>query len=296
MTTSNTTQEASHPTGFKTGFAVLVGRSNAGKSTLLNSLVGTKVAITSPKPQTTRNALQGIVHDPRGQIIFVDTPGIFTKVPDIMTSKLNAAATSSLEDIDVVIYVVDPTRHIGDEEKAIHRMVSLIKKPKIMVLNKSDMKRPFLHEYMTWAPEFDQIFEVSALDMKNIDDLKKVIIDYLPEGAPIYPEGQLTNLTNDFWLSELIREKIFLVMHEEVPYTVMVQIEENAKRENGMRYIKANILTTAPRYKKMIIGAGAHVIKRIGSMVRSELEAVTGEKVFLDLEVQVDEWWDERFA
>jgi GTP-binding protein Era len=280
----------------KVGFAVLVGRSNVGKSTLLNTLVGTKIAITTPKPQTTRNALQGVIHDERGQIIFVDTPGIFTQVPDILTKKLNDAARSSLEDIDVVLYVVDPTRHVGDEEKVIHKLVSTINKPKFLVLNKSDLTKPYEHEYLAWKDEFDEVFEVSALNNKNLTALKNAIFEKLPIGEEVYPLGQLTNITNEFWLSELIREKVFMQMHEEIPYSVMVDIEENSIRENGMRYIRAAILTTAPRYKKMIIGEGAKKIKTIGSMVRKELEAISGEKIFLDLEVNVDERWNERFA
>lgn len=279
----------------KSGVAVLIGRSNAGKSTLLNSLVGTKVAIATPKPQTTRHVIHGVLHEPRGQIVFVDTPGIFTRIPDLLTSKLNEKAKDALEGIDVVLYVADPSRHVGDEEKAVHRVVKTAKSPKILVLNKSDLERPYIDEYLAWKDDFDEIIEVSGLDAKNLKTLVDLIFAHLPIGEPLYPEGQLTGAENKFWLEELIREKVFLKMHEEVPYTVTVEVEENATRENGAVYIRAAILTTSPRYRKMLIGAGGRTIKSIGSAVRKELEAVTGQKTYIELYVRVEEKWQERF-
>ncbi len=279
----------------KSGLVVLVGRSNVGKSTLMNALVGTKVAITSPKPQTTRHVIQGVIHDPRGQIVFADTPGIFAHVPDQLTSKLNEKARDALDGIDLVLYVVDPTRHVGDEEKSVHRMVQHVTTPKILVLNKSDQDRPYIDEYLAWKDEFTAAVDVSALQGKHLQPLVDAIFDLLPEGEPLYPEGQLTNLENRFWFAELIREKVFLALHEEVPYTTTVEVEEVARRANGVLYVKGAILTTSPRYKKMIIGAGGRVIKRIGSQTRKELELVSGGKVFIDLEVRVEERWQERF-
>ncbi len=279
----------------KSGVAVLVGRSNVGKSTLLNSLVGTKIAITSPKPQTTRHMIHGIIHDPRGQVVFVDTPGVFAKVPDLMTQKLNEKARASLDGVDVVLYVVDPTRHIGEEEKIVKRMVDVIKQPKILVINKSDLKRPYLDEYLVWDKDFDRVIEISALDNKNLRQLVDIIFEKLPVGPELYPTGQLTDLTNNFWLEELIREKIFLVMHQEIPYSVTVEVEENITREDGTHYVKADILTSALRYKKMLIGHGGQRVKQIGQMVRKELELVSGKKAYLDLDVRVDERWGERF-
>ncbi len=279
----------------KSGLAVLIGRSNAGKSTLLNSLVGTKVAIATPKPQTTRHVIQGILHDPRGQIVFVDTPGIFTQIPDLLTTKLNAKAKDALEGIDVVLYVADPSRHVGDEERAVYRVVKSAEGTKILVLNKSDIDRPYIDEYLAWSDDFDAVIEVSALNAKNIKELVDMIFERLPEGEPLYPEGQLTGVENKFWLEELIREKIFLKMHQEVPYTTTVEVEEMATRENGVVYIKASILTTSPRYRKMLIGAGGLAIKSIGQAVRKELELVSGKKTYIDLDVRVEERWQERF-
>ncbi len=279
----------------KAGLAVLIGRSNAGKSTLLNSLVGTKVAIATPKPQTTRHVIQGVLHDPRGQIVFVDTPGIFTQIPDLLTSKLNEKAKDALEGIDIVLYVADPSRHVGDEERAVYRVVKSATSAKILVLNKSDLERPYIDEYLAWADDFEAVIEVSGLNARNLKALVDMIFERLPEGEPLYPEGQFTAAENKFWLEELIREKIFLKMHQEVPYTTTVEVEEMVTRENGTVYIKASILTTSPRYRKMLIGAGGLAIKSIGQAVRKELEMVTGQKTYIELDVRVEERWQERF-
>lgn len=279
----------------KAGMAVLIGRSNVGKSTLLNALVGTKIAIATPKPQTTRQVIHGVVHDPRGQIVFVDTPGIFLHGPDKITASLNKKAQDALTGIDVLLYVVDPTRHVGDEELTVHRLVSKITIPKILVLNKSDMRRPYIDEYLAWSGEFDAVLEVSAIREKGLKPLIDAILEKLPEGEPLYPEFQLTNVDNATWLAELVREKVFLAMHDEIPYRTTVKVEEIADRPDGTRYIKAAVLTTSQRYKQMIIGAGAHTIRKIGQNARQELEAALGKKVYLDLEVRVEERWEEGF-
>jgi GTP-binding protein Era len=280
----------------KNGLAVMIGRSNVGKSTLLNSLIGTKVAITTHKPQTTRHIIHGVLNDPRGQAVFVDTPGIFKQVPDALTAKLNEKAKDALQDIDVILYVVDPTRHVGDEEKIVRRLIAGSPAPKFLIVNKSDGKRPFLDEYLAWSDEFDGVFDVSALKNRNTNRLVDAIFERLPESdEPFYPPDQLTNMDNKFFLSELVREKIFLAVHDEVPYTVNVEITETERRDNGVWYVAADVITSADRYKKMIIGSGGRQIKEIGQAVRKELETVTGDKVFLDLNVRVDANWQNRF-
>ncbi len=279
----------------KSGFAVLVGRSNVGKSTLLNALVGTKVAITTPKPQTTRLPIHGILSTEEGQAVFVDTPGIFQKSRDRLTKKLLEAVTQSLKDVDVVVYVVDPTRAIGDEEKYVLRIVEAIEKPKLLVINKSDLRnKPYLGHYRDLAPKFSEVLEVSALNGTHVKALAQAILQHLPEGEPFYPEFQFTNLPNEQWVAELIREKLFLRLRQEVPYSVHVVVEEMERRENGTIYIKATVLTTEERYQRMIIGRGGRGIKEIGQSTRNELEAVTGAKVYLDLTVEVDPHWVER--
>jgi GTP-binding protein Era len=279
----------------KSGFAVLIGRSNVGKSTLLNALIGTKVAITTPKPQTTRQAIQGVIHDPRGQIVIVDTPGIFTQVPDNLTAKLNEIARRSLKDIDLIVYVVDPTRHIGDEEKIVHGLVSAATCPKILVINKSDLFGPYADEYRAWSKEFDVVLEISAAKGHNLIALKDKLFDLAPIGEKFYPEEILTNLDREFRIAELIREKVFLHLHDEVPYSTTVEVDEVTEKENGILYVRARIITNAKRYRGMIIGRDGRTIKAIGQAVRKEMEMITNRKVFIDLEVEVEEKWQERF-
>lgn len=278
----------------KSGLVVLVGRSNVGKSTLLNALVGTKVVITSPKPQTTRHVIHGVINDPRGQIVFADTPGVFRHMNDPLTARLNDKVRDSVTGVDAVIYVVDATRHVGEEEKAVRRMVEAAGVPKILVINKTDRELPFKDEYLAWAEGFIQVIELSALTNKGIRPLIEAIFEILPEGPPLYPPEQISNVESRFWLAELIREKIFLSMGDEVPYSTTVVVEETAERENGTVYIHAVILTTAERYKRMLVGHGGRRVKEIGATVRKELEQVTGRKHYLELEVRVDERWQER--
>ncbi len=280
----------------KSGFAVMIGRSNVGKSTLMNTMVGSKVAITTPKPQTTRLPIQGILSREEGQIVFVDTPGVLKGAKDLLSKRLSDAVKASLVDVDVIAYIVDPTRDIGDEEKSVIRMIKDVKCPKILVINKIDLqKKPFIDFYRDLGEDFDHVVEVSALRGTNTLKLIDTILELLPEGEAYYPEGQLTSMPNKFWLAELIREKLFLRLRQEVPYTTHVEVSEVEKRENGMMYIAATIFTTDDRYKRMIIGQGGRGIKEIGQSTRKELELVMQAKVFLDMEVEVDPHWMVRF-
>ncbi len=283
----------------KSGFVVMVGRSNAGKSTLLNALVGTKIAITSPKPQTTRRPAQGVVHDPRGQIVFVDTPGIFQKRGDKMTERLNQSVSESLAGIDLALYVADPTRAIGPEEERVLRILKDTKNvPVLMVINKIDEKIPYIEDYRALAPDFSGKVEVSALRGTHLKTLVTEIIDRLPVGEALYPEYQITNVGNREWYAELIREKVFLLLHQELPYACTVVIDgledEKTKAGEDMLRITARILVDNDAHKRMVIGAGGQKVKQIGSLTRRELEQVIDKKVFLDLQVEVDPHWPER--
>lgn len=276
----------------KVGTVALIGRPNSGKSTLVNNLVGQKVAITSPKPQTTQFSMQAVYQDEYCQIIFVDTPGIFAKA---FNHDINLEAERALKnDIDVILYIVDHTRRRGVEENRVLGILRKIEKPKILVINKIDKKEPsYLEEYKFMEDEFDAVVEVSALKGKHLSGLVQEILKHLREGEQIVIREDMPtpamNLDSKLYISENIREKAFLVLREELPYRVRIVVDDVIPRENGLYYIKAKILTTDKRYKKMIIGAGGSRIKIIGSMARKELEVATGQKIYLDLSVEVEE-------
>jgi GTP-binding protein Era len=285
---------------FRCGFAVLVGRANVGKSTLLNALVGTKIAITTPKPQTTRDTYHGIVHRPGGQIVFVDTPGLFKTTPSRLVQNLHHRVRDALEGIDIVVHVVDPSRPIGSEERMVTQLLDHVTQPKVLVLNKTDLKsRPYRDHWLGEGSRYASVVEVSALKHDKVDLVINAILRLLPVGPPQYPDGQITNVTTEFWIAELIREKIFLNTGQELPYTATVELEkvEDRKDKLGkpMVAIKAAILTTDERHQRMLIGAGGKKIREIGSAARHELEVAMNRKVFLDLAVLIDENWIDKF-
>ena len=281
----------------KSGFVVLVGRSNVGKSTLLNTLVGTKIAATSFRAQMTRNEIHGVMNMPDGQAIFIDTPGVFKDRKNPLTAKLTNKVRSVLEqDIDVIVYVVDPTREIGDEERATYGMIRHLDIPKILVINKSDLhktEKKHEEEYENWEDDFDAVFRLSALRGRHVEPLREKVIELLPEGVEMYNEGQLTNIDNYFWIAEIIREKTFSVFEKEVPYSIAVEVD-NVEDKPDVMVISARILTNAVRYKKIIIGKGGLKIKEIGKMARRELEQAVNKKIYIELEVEVDPHWVER--
>ncbi len=279
---------------------MLAGRSNVGKSTLLNTLVKSKVAIVTPKPQTTRQPVRGILHEPRGQIVFVDTPGVFLGKKDHVSRKLNEYVKETLEGVDVIVYVMDPTREAGEEEELIRRMLRETTLPIINVISKSDApiaERPHRDGAMHVDVGQKTTIEISAKAGTNLNLLVDAIFALLPEGGdPYYPDMQISDMRHKDWLEELIREKVFLSLDKELPYSTKVAIEDMDVRPDGSKYIQATIWTTEDRYKGMIVGAKGQKIKEIGMKARKELEGVLEEKVFLELHVKVDPKWQERFA
>ena len=286
----------------KEGYVLLLGRPNVGKSTFVNNVIGQKVAITSPKPQTTRQVIQGFYHEDRGNIIFTDPPGIFGKTKDLLSKKINERALREVnKKVDVVIYMIDPTRRRDFEEAKVLGIARKMKAPVILVYNKMDNKDPkYMVQYKFIEDEFQKVFRISALEKKHMKPLLDYIFEILPEKTEseftheglVYP---ILNMDSTGFIAELIREKIFLMMGEEIPYSSHILIDEIKERGNGVMYIKARILTTADRYKKMLIGARGRKIKEIGSYARKEIALAINKKVYLDLTVETDPHWQETY-
>lgn len=277
----------------KVGTVAIIGRPNVGKSTLVNNLVGQKVAITSPKPQTTQFPIYAVYEDSRGQIIFVDTPGIFAKAKLAQGKAVNMEAERALtEHIDAAMYIVDKTRQRGVEENRVLGMVRNLTVPKVLVYNKSDLREPdYSAQYRFMDEEFNDVVHVSALKNMHLAGLLDALFEHLPEGEKLVERESMPiaalNMDSHLYLSEVIREKAFLKLRRELPYKIRVVIDEVIKRDNGSMYIKARILVPDLHYKKMVIGSNAFMIREIGLMSRKELELASGKKVFLDLTVEV---------
>lgn len=289
----------------KTGKVLLIGRPNVGKSTFLNNLIGQKVAITSPKPQTTRFPIKALYQDERGQIIFIDTPGLMRKTEDHLSENINKKTLQALhEEVDLVLYMVDHTRKRDFEEARVLGIVRQIDKPKILVINKIDIQdKSYLPQYKFLEEEFPDVFQISALKKLHIKPLVDKIFELLPTSSSnneylitnnvSFP---LLNIDSKTFISELIREKVFLMMGEEIPYTTTVVVDEITERSDKLTYIKARILTTNDRYKKMLIGAKGRKIKEIGAYARKEIALATNKKIYLDLTVETDPHWIEIYT
>lgn len=278
---------------------MLAGRSNVGKSTLLNALVGSKVAIVTPKAQTTRHPIRGVLHDRRGQLVFVDTPGVFLGRKDTVSKRLNEFVKETLEGVDAVVYVMDPTRAPGEEEEEIRRLLRAVRVPVIALINKTDVRpdaAPFLEAYRAADVGQRTTIEASAATRKNLNRLVDALFNIAPEGPAHYPDLQITDLEHARWLEEIVREKVFLRLEKEVPYSIKVTVDHVENRKDGSRFVQATIWTDVERFKGMIIGAKGAMLKRIGTDARKEIEAATGAKTFLELTVKVDPKWQERFV
>jgi len=281
------------PPHFRAGLVALVGRTNVGKSTLLNALVGRKISIVTPKPQTTRHPVQGIVHRPEGQVVLVDTPGFFKTRSSTLVDELHGRARDALEGIDAVLHVVDPARDIGAEDAMVLEALQGVTQPRVLCLNKCDLRRrPALDAWRERAASYAAVVETSGRSGAGLDALVAALLRLLPEHPPLYPPDQATNAHRDFEIAELIREQVYLQTGEEIPYRTAIELDavEPAVTRDGQPYlhIKAAILTHHDRHQRMLIGAGARKIRSIGTAARQELEARLGQKVFLDLDVLVE--------
>lgn len=283
--------------GFKSGFISIIGRPNVGKSTLLNHLVGQKIAIMSDKPQTTRNKIQGILTLDDAQIIFIDTPGMHKpkhKLGDFMVK----IATNTLNEVDLILFMVNATERFGRGEAFILEKLQEVKTPVFLVINKIDLVHPddlllIIDEYKDKYP-FAEIVPVSALQGNNTERLVEVIKEYLPEGPKYYPDEQITDHPERFIIAELIREKILHLTREEIPHSVAVVIDKITRMESGTVHVMATIIVERPSQKGIIIGKQGRMLKEIGKRARVEIELLLGSKVFLELWVKVQKDWRDK--
>ena len=280
----------------KSGFVSLVGRPNVGKSTLLNSLVGRKVAITSNKPQTTRNIIQGIYNDDECQIIFVDTPGIH-KPNHKLGKVLNRQAYYSIDDVDVVLFLVDGSDSLGPGDKFVLEKLKETNKPVILIINKIDKisKDQILLKISEYKDlyDFTEIIPLSALKSNNVDTVVSVLKKYLPDSIKYYDDTIYTNASEQFMISEIIREKVFNETEEEVPHSVTCIVEKLEFSRTSVNVI-ASIIVDRDSLKRIIIGKQGSKIKQIGVSARNEIEELLGKKVYLDLYVKTIKKWRDR--
>ena len=279
----------------KSGFVALVGRPNVGKSTLMNKLIGQKIAITSNKPQTTRNRIQTVYTDDRGQVIFLDTPGIH-KAKNKLGEYMVSVAEKTLSDVDVVLWLVEPTNYIGTGEKHIVTQLKNCKKPVILVINKVDTvkKEEILEFIATYQKEmeFAEIIPVSALKGTNTDDLLESIYKYLPYGPLYYDEDTVTDQPMRQIVAELIREKALRCLSDEIPHGIAVTIEKMKERADGSMWdIEATIVCERDSHKGIIIGKGGAMLKKIGSAARFEIEKLLEQQANIKIWVKVRKEW-----
>ena len=278
---------------FKSGFVALIGRPNVGKSTLLNYLVGQKVAIMSPRPQTTRNKISGIYTDDQEQIVFIDTPGIH-KPKNKLDDFMDKSSYSALDEVDVVLFMVEP-EPAGKGDQYIAELLKKIKKPVFLVINKIDKVHPdellsIIDSYKNLG-DFAEIVPISASQGNNVSELIKTIAKYLPEGPQFYDADQLTDRPEYFIVAELIREQVLKLTHEEVPHATAVVVDRMRDHEGGKLQVEATIYVERPGQKGIIIGRKGQMLKQIGIAARQEIEALLGEKVNLRLWVKVQKNW-----
>lgn len=283
---------------FKSGFAGIVGRPNVGKSTLINNLVHRKLAITSEKPQTTRNKIRCILTREDAQVIFVDTPG-FHKPRNALGERLNKAVRETFSEVDAIVFMLDGTQNIGRGDLFIAGELEELETPVIAVLNKVDKLTPDQVEAQMAVAEnlgdFVEVIALSARTGENVHALIEKIVGLLPQGPKYYPDDMVTDRPVSFVVAELIREKVLMLTREEVPHGVAVVVEEMEKREDqDLIDIEATIYVERESQKGIIIGKGGRMLKEIGSRARKEIEPLLGERVYLGIRVKVEKDWSKR--
>lgn len=289
--------------GFKSGFVAMVGRPNVGKSTLINTLVGTKVSITSPRPQTTRSPVRGVRNGPGYQVVFVDTPGS-QKPRDTLRSRMQQQVLDSLREADVVLLLFDAMEvrgELGTGDRYIAGLVADSGTPAIACVNKVDLLRdqeavlPVI-EAVSGIGSYEEIFALSALKGLNVEPLTEAVVGLLQEGPRYFPEGAITDFPESFILAEYVREKALNALREEVPHAIVVEIDEVERKEN-VTVVYAIIHVERPSQRMIVLGKNGSIIKQIGTQARRDVEKLLGTRIYLDLKVKVTPGWrnDPRF-
>lgn len=284
-------------TEHKSGFVAIVGRPNVGKSTLLNRIVGQKIAIMSDKAQTTRNKIQGVYTTPEAQLIFIDTPGIHKprhRLGDFMVD----AAYSAIREVDAVLFMIAADQKRGKGDDFIIERLKDTKSPVYLVINKIDKVHPdallgIIEDYRQQM-EFKEIIPISATEGNNFDTLMTTLVDQMPEGPQYFPDDQITDHPERFVVSELVREKVLLLTRDEVPHSVAVVVDSMKRNENDKIHIQATIIVERDSQKGIIIGKGGKMLKDIGTKARRDIETLLGDKVYLELWVKVQKDWRDK--
>ncbi|MBF0512146.1 MAG: GTPase Era [Candidatus Omnitrophica bacterium] len=292
--------------GLKSGMVAIVGRPNVGKSTLLNAILGEKISIVSDVPQTTRRQIRGIYTEERGQIVFIDTPGLH-QGQDKLDKYMNRASVGSIDSVEAVVHLVDASEKTGPEEERVVTILNKCHKPIIVGLNKVDItKGKFVPEYiklwenirgraMTEMTDLT-LLPLSALHATNVKKLVDMLFEYMPEGPFLYPADFITDLPERMAMADMIREKLFLLMREEVPHSIAVIIESVLPKRGKVLHIKAVILVERESQKEIVIGRGGAVLKEVGTRARKDLEEMLETKVFLELFVKASGRWREDYS
>ncbi len=289
-----------HKTQQHCGFIAFVGRPNVGKSTLLNHLLGQKLSITSRKPQTTRHRIMGIDTFDNNQLIYVDTPGLHKQEPKAINRLMNRAASSSIADVDVVVFIVEPDRWTEDDELVLEHLKTS-QRPTILFINKTDKvkdKASLLPQLKSLSEKYDfvHIIPGSALKDQQVDELKQYLIKALPVNAFVFPEDYYTDRSMRFLVAEIIREKLIRQLGDELPYSMTVEIEQFKTDDKGLLRINGLILVERNGQKSIVIGKGGSRLKQVGTDARIDISKLSGQKVHLELWVKVKDGWadDER--
>ena len=278
----------------RAGFVALAGRPNAGKSTLLNQIVGTKVAITSPRPQTTRRAIRGVATAPDWQLVLVDLPGV-QRPRDPLTERMQRRMELELRESEVAMFVVNGSEQVGPGDRFIAQAIKKVGLPTVTVVNKMDLfGRSQMLQRLETVADLDvqgDIFPVSAKTGAGVGEVVKALVELMPESPFLYPPEEKTDLSLEIRLAEIVREKILLRTHDEIPHAVEVQVDEIAERADGLVTVLAHAWAETESQKAILVGKGGRMVRDVGTAARKEMEALLGRRVFLDLRVRVRRGW-----